>query len=84
MLVAPFIRYDGLERFTDLKLHTFGLRCGLSSIIAQANAHSQFQPGDVVICEFSSLIWLEEGKKKQKWDELHYWCAACGCSIREE
>lgn len=44
-----------LGRFSDLRVHVFGLQCGISSIISSEKTLSQFRPGDVVICEFSSL-----------------------------
>lgn len=55
-----------LGRFTDLNLHVFGMRCGLSSAVSAAKAYSRFDPGDVVLCEFSSLVDLEEETQETK------------------
>ena len=45
-----------LGRFSDLRVHVFGLQCGISSIISLVKGLSQLRPGDVVICEYSSFL----------------------------
>ena len=50
-----------VEKLSGLNVCVFGRRCGLSSAIPEAKTHSKFRAGDVVICEFASLVDTQEG-----------------------
>ena len=61
-MVAWQIRWAyEVEKLPDLNVYVFGRHCGLSSAIPEAKARSKFQPGDVIICEFASLIDKKQG-----------------------